>query len=614
MTSNSSNLDHLFAAVAMTNEIDDGGVRQSQGGGLYCHPCTAVTVVNNVADVGLRQSQGGGSSYSYTAPTVARGAKNGTMPSSLPKPISVGRSTPSILVTTTTTATHSDISALTDETAHHQVEPQFLPTDKGGIDDAHALRLYPGHAHHFSKELPILTDKDAQPNPAVLGKWKNLLKDIWDFTRNSVTDSFLEYMQQLARTYNFLDQNHMPGKSVKDIQCLVLQSDDGECTEGYLARVLRFLKIPMCQDLRWVRKAQDKVSKRYGISFPHSKDPSFVQSIALKLYTGVNQRLKRKMEQAVGAVWFERLPRKIKDTKEYNKRPVKIEARVINIECYSVQGTLVKFIHQQQPIQEKPKFLDNDLETCLDLTKKKWLAHHGGKSKNRDESAEEKEEVHHQASVEEENRDKPMVEEEEEVEDCPAFDPQADDEYALAHCQVSGDPEEEDPSGEKVSRPAGLAEHEDLPQEIDPNQSQDIVPLPPWGTHVTTLGSGPWKAMKPGETSKCGRFVVAMKGMILPPWGTDTSQMDKGPWVGMAREQGCLSAGAKSSCGNFFLSGCAKIFRDYDHMNRTISKARLAVHREGTLRALQVMPTITQTKKFHTATQQGGGNAMLVRA
>ena len=604
MTS-SSGFDDLIAAIAMTNEIEDEGAH------------TPGTIANDVADVGLRQPQGGGSSYSYTAPTVARGANNGMMPSSLCNPISVGRSTPSISVTTTTTATNSDISALTDETAHHPVEPQFLPTDKGGIDDAHALRLYRAHAHHFSKEFPILTDKDAQPNPAVLGKWKNLLKDIWDFTRNSVTESFLEYMQQLARTYNFLDRNHMPGKSVKDIQCLVLQSDDGECTKAYLERVLRFLKIPMCQDLSWVRKAQDKVSKRYGISFPHRKDPSFVQSIALKLYTGVNQRLKRKMEQAVGAVWFERLPKKIKDMKEYKKRPVKIEAMVINIECYSVQGTLVKFI-QQQPIQEKPKFLDNDLETYLDFHKKEWLAKYGGKSEeNRDESAGEKEEVHHQAYVEEENRDESMVEEVEEVEDasCTEFEPQDDDEYALAHSQVSGNPEEEDPSGEKVSHPAGSAEREDSPQEIDQNPSQDIVPLPAWGTNVTNLGSGPWDAINPGESSKCGRFVVAMKGMILPPWGTDIRQMNEGPWVGMAREQGHLSAGAESSCGNFFLSGCARIFRDYDEMNKTISKVKYAAHREGTLRALQAMPTtIAQTKKSHTATQQGGGNATLVCA
>ena len=245
--------------MELNNEFEDGGVRHSQGGGSCCHPYNAVTITDNVADnmMMVRQSQEGGPSHSYTTLTVAGEVNNGMMPSGLPNPISAGRGTPSISTTTKTIATHSDISALTDEITHHQVEPQFLPMDKDGIDDAHALRTYQVHAHHFSKEFPILNDKDVQPNPSLLCKWKNTLKTIFDFTRNSVTDAFLEYMQQLARTWNFLDQDRMPGKSVKDIQCLVLKSNDGQCTDDYLARVLRFLKIPMCQDLNWTTDSQN---------------------------------------------------------------------------------------------------------------------------------------------------------------------------------------------------------------------------------------------------------------------------------------------------------------------------------------------------------------------
>ncbi len=158
-------------------------------------------------------------------------------------------------------------------------------------------------ANYLNKDLPTMN-----PSHQHVEDYCSKLMKMWNNVYNKLHDNLLVQLQGLSR-YHFscLIESQQPAKKIQAIHNQVLRSST-KCDKEYLKRVLEFFKGPQKFHREWIHLTIQSVEKQYQIKLPVSSKKNFIKSIADNMFNDTfNQRFRRGMKQAVGAVWYDRL-------------------------------------------------------------------------------------------------------------------------------------------------------------------------------------------------------------------------------------------------------------------------------------------------------------------
>lgn len=191
----------------------------------------------------------------------------------------------------------SQVSILTS------VSKKLLPSKRNKIDHNWATQNWQ-FANHLKKDLPL-----DNPSPRDVQDYCNELMKMWNSVYNNLQDNLLGQLQVLFRKHFISSsESRQPPKKIQAIHNHVLKSSS-KCDDEYLARVLEFFKGPQKFDREWIHLTVRTIEQQYKIKFPVCKDKNFIEAIADDCFNDThNQRFRRGMREAVGAVWYDRLP------------------------------------------------------------------------------------------------------------------------------------------------------------------------------------------------------------------------------------------------------------------------------------------------------------------
>ena len=183
----------------------------------------------------------------------------------------------------------------------------LVPSNRKKITNEHSRDMW-DYANHFSKDLPKVNPKQEHIN-----KYCDILKEVHDFTHNTVNDCLLKHLQSLARKHGYTSDEGR-GQTVTQITQIhnaVLKSSS-EFSNEYLQRVLEFIKLPLKHKKQgaWLSEAVDIVKSQYDIQFPFNGKKNFVENVGDECFKDGHQlRLRRGMVTATGTVWYDRKPK-----------------------------------------------------------------------------------------------------------------------------------------------------------------------------------------------------------------------------------------------------------------------------------------------------------------